>query len=126
MFFKYVKLKKVTFFQDPSNYALKYERVKIRKTLSDMSVRIWPNISNDLIKLNLKNKKLVSITNPIFAKWIEENIVIDKIGAARINFDNLRMLFNKSNIVSVNILGKVLQIVGGKEYPPKKKKTLTI
>ena len=123
---KYVKLNKVTFFQDPSNYALKYERVKIRKTLSDMNVRIWPNISNDLIKLNLKNKKLVSITNPIFAKWIEENIVIDKTGAARINFDNLRMLFNKSNIVSVNILGKVLQIVGGKEYPPKKKKTLTM
>ena len=36
------------------------------------------------------------------------------------------MLFKKSNIVSVNILGKVLQIVGGKEYPPKKKKTLTM
>ena len=123
---KYVKKNRITFFQDPSNYALKYERVKIRKTLYEMDARIWPNISSDLIKLNLKNKKLVSITNPIFAKWTEENIVIDKTGAARINFNNLKILFNKSNIVSVNILGKILQLVGGKEYSPKKKKTLML
>ena len=123
---KYVKKNKITFFQDPSNFALKYERVKTRKTLSEMNIRIWPNISNDLIKLNLKNKKLVSITNPIFAKWIDGNIVIDKTGVARINFHNLKILFNKSNIVSVNIVGKILQLVGGKEYSPKKKKTLML
>lgn len=123
---RYVKKNQIDFFEDSSNFLLKYERVKIRKILSDMHNSKWPNISKDLINLNCLNKKLISIVNPCFLKWCEENVIIDKSGAARINFYNLKILFNRSQSVSIHVLGKILKIIGGKEFSPKRKKTLNL
>ena len=34
--------------------------------------------------------------------------------------------FEKSNLFAIKIIGKILQTIGGKEYPPKRKKTLNL
>ena len=122
----YIKKHNINFYNDLSNNMLQYERVRTRKTLVLMEKSFWPKVSYDLNKLCLLNKRLLILINPHFIKWIEENIVIDEIGAIKINFANLKILFLKSNLVGIKILGKVLQIVGGKEYSPKKLKTYNL
>jgi len=132
LIFKKVELKKyisknyIKYFEDPSNNLAKYERVRTRKTLTIMKKNLWPKVADDLNRLSILNKKLLELINPYFNKWTEENILIDKTGAIKINLENLKILFYKSNQVGIKILGKIIQIVGGKEYSPKKKKTLNL
>ena len=121
---KYVEHNNVTFFQDNSNFILKYERNKVRKILKDVSLYNWPNISEDLIKFSFLNKQLLKKINNIFAVWIENNTLIDRRGAIRIDFIELKILFKMSNLFTISIIGKVIKTVGGKEFSPKREKTL--
>jgi tRNA(Ile)-lysidine synthase len=123
---EYISKNFINYFEDPSNKSLKYERVRTRETLMMIKTNIWPKVACNLNRLSVLNKKLLELINPCFMKWIEENVLIDKRGAVKINLKNLKLLFCKSNQVSIKILGKIIQMVGGKEYSPKKKKTLNL
>ena len=80
------------------------------------------------IDRKIKIKATPNSTTTYFLQLLdlEENITINEVGAIKINFESLKLLFFKSNLFGVKILGKVLQIVGGKEYSPKKRKTFNL
>ncbi len=120
---RYIYNNNITFFEDPSNAKLDYERVRTRKIITIMRDNFWDNISEDLKKFSDLNKKLMGSINPFLFKWVEENVSIENTGSIKINYFNLKALFYNSNLVGIKILGTILQIVGGKEYSPKKKKT---
>ena len=122
----YIEKKNINYFEDPSNNLVKYERVRTRKILRVMEESFWPKVFHDLTTLSFLNHRLLALINPHFIKWIDKNIIIDEVGAIKINFINLKILFCETNLVAVRILGKVFQIVGGKEYSPKKRKTFNL
>ena len=121
---RYVEENNIIFFQDSSNSMFKFERVKVRKTLRDISLTSWHSISEDLIKFSFLNKQLLKKINEVFNKWGENNILIDNRGAIRVDFKKLKYLFENSNLFTINVLGKIIKTVGGKEFSPKKNKTL--
>ena len=53
-----------------------------------MKKNIWPKVADDLNRLSILNKNLLELINPCFIKWTEENILIDKKGAIKINLEN--------------------------------------
>ncbi|MDG2457684.1 MAG: tRNA lysidine(34) synthetase TilS [Alphaproteobacteria bacterium] len=120
----YVNSNNVIFFEDQSNFLLKFERTRVRETLKRISVSNWPTISNDIIKFSLLNKQLLLKINKIFSKWVQNNILIDNRGAMRVDFKNLQNIFEKSNLFTISIFGRIIKTVGGKEYAPKREKTL--
>ncbi|MDC0530908.1 tRNA lysidine(34) synthetase TilS [Alphaproteobacteria bacterium] len=121
---KYVEENNIIYFQDISNSMFKFERVQVRKTLRDISLTRWHSISEDLIKFSFLNKKLLKKINDVFSKWVQNNILIDNRGAIRVDFKKLQYIFKSSNQFTINILGKIIKTVGGKEFSPKKNKTL--
>ena len=123
---EYIKINNINYFYDSSNSMAKYERVKTRKILKEMQESFWPKVSDDLVRLSYLNKNLMALIEPFFKKWTDENVIISETGAVTIDFENLKTLFFKSSLVTVKILGKILQIVGGKVHAPKKKKTLNL
>ena len=129
LFFKKKQLKtfvdnnNIYFFEDASNSMLKYERVKTRYLLDNISQKNWPHVSQDLNKFSNINTNLIKKIKFLFADWASQNILIDKTGAARVKLDNIITMFEKSNLFTINVIGKIIQTVGGKEYPPKRKKT---
>ena len=120
----YVNSNNVIFFEDQSNFSLKFERTRVRETLKKISVSNWPTISNDIIKFSLLNKQLLLKINKIFSEWVQNNILIDNRGAIRVDFKNLQNIFEKSNLFTISIFGRIIKTVGGNEYAPKRKKTL--
>ena len=38
----------------------------------------------------------------------------------------MKIIFQKSELFAINIVGKIIQTVGGKEFPPKRKKTYNV
>jgi len=120
----YVNSNNVIFFEDQSNFLLKFERTRVRDTLKKISVNNWPTISNDIIKFSLLNKQLLLKINEIFSKWVQNNILIDNRGAIRVDFKNLQNIFEKSNLFTISIFGRIIKTVGGNEYAPKREKTL--
>ena len=120
----YVNSNNVIFFEDQSNFLLKFERTRVRETLKRISVSNWPSISNDIIKFSLLNKQLLLKINKIFSKWVHNNILIDNRGAIRVDFKNLQNIFEKSNLFTISIFGRIIKTVGGNEYAPKREKTL--
>lgn len=120
----YVNSNNVIFFEDQSNFLLKFERTRVRETLKKISVSNWPTISNDIIKFSLLNKQLLLKINEIFSKWVQNNILIDNRGAIRVDFKNLQNIFEKSNLFTISIFGRIIKTVGGNEYSPKREKTL--
>ena len=119
----FVNRNKIYFFEDASNNMLKFERVKTRYLLDKISKKKWPHISQDLNKFSNVNTILIQRIKFLFADWASKNILIDKTGAARVNLDKIKTMFEKSNLLTINIIGKIIQTVGGKEFPPKRKKT---
>ena len=120
----YVNSNNVIFFEDQSNFLLKFERTRVRETLKRISVSNWPSISNDIIKFSLLNKQLLLKINKIFSKWVHNNILIDNRGAIRVDFKNLQNIFEKSNLFTISVFGRIIKTVGGNEYAPKREKTL--
>ena len=120
----YVNSNNVIFFEDQSNFLLKFERTRVRETLKRISVSNWPTISNDIIKFSLLNKQLLLKINKIFSEWVQNNILIDNRGAIRVDFKNLQNIFEKSNLFTISIFGRIIKTVGGNEYAPKRKKSL--
>ncbi len=116
----------INFFEDSSNAMLKFERVKTRYLLDKISKTKWPNISQELNKFSNINTMLLNKIKVFFADWASENILVDKTGAARVDLENLKTIFEKSNFLTINIIGKIIQTVGGREFPPKRKKTLNL
>ena len=123
---KYVINNKITYFEDTSNYDLKFERVKTRLLIESMEKYVWPNISADLNYLSNLNYRLLKKTISIFNSWGKHNILVYEGGAARIKYANLMKIFNNSKFFSIRIIGKIIQTIGGNEYPPKRKKTLKL
>ena len=123
---KYVINNKITYFEDTSNYDLKFERVKTRLLLESMEKYVWPNISADLNYLSNLNCRLLKKTISIFNSWGKHNILVNEGGAARIKYANFMKIFNNSKFFSIRIIGKIIQTIGGNEYPPKRKKTLKL
>ena len=72
------------------------------------------------------NSNLLKKINFISNSWVKENILINEGGAVRISYDSFRNIFNKSHLFSIRIVGKIIQTVGGNEYPPKRKKTFKL
>ncbi len=120
----FVKKNNVEYFEDKSNISVKFERVKTRYILKKNKSHFWPTISDDILKYNNLNKLLVKKISSAFISWTKENILIDETGSIRIKTEDLKSLYVKSKMFSVTVVGKVLQTVGGSDYPPKKKKTL--
>ena len=122
----FVNRNEIYFFEDASNKMLKFERVKTRYLLDKISEKKWPNISQELNKFSNTNTVLLKKIKVPLADWASENILIDETGAARVDLDNLKTIFEKSSLLTINIIGKIIQTVGGKEFPPKRKKTLNL
>ncbi len=122
----FVNYNKIPFFEDISNSMLKFERVKTRYMLEKISKKKWSNISQDLYNFSEINSILIKKTKLIFNNWISQNVFIDNSGAGRVNRDNLKVIFEKSNLITINIVGKIIQTVGGKQYPPKRRKTYSL
>jgi len=120
----YANSNNVIFFEDQSNFLLKFERARVRDTLKKIRVSNWPTISNDIIKFSLLNKQLLLKINKIFSEWVQNNILIDNRGAIRVDFKNLQNIFEKSNLFTISIFGRIIKTVGGNEYAPKREKTL--
>ena len=121
---RYVQDNNIIFFQDSSNFMTKFERVKVRTTIRNISLTSWHSISEDLIKFSLVNKQLLQKINDVFTKWVQNNVLIDNRGAIRVDFKKLHYVFMKSNVFTINVLGKIIKTVGGKEFSPKREKTL--
>ena len=119
----FAKKNQIRYFEDTSNFNFEYERVKTRFYLKLLKKNIWPNITNDLNYLNKLSNNLLKKTNFIFDNWAKKNILINEGGAVRISYKSLENISNKSCLYSVRIIGKIIQTVGGNEYPPKRKKT---
>ena len=122
----YVENNNINFFEDTSNSMLKFERVKTRYLLNRIRKNKWPNISQDLNKFSDINNHLIKKIKFLSTSWVKQNILIDASGAVIVNYNNLKIIFQKSNLFSINIVGKIIQTVGGKEYPPKRKKTYNL
>ncbi len=123
---KYVINNNITYFKDNSNCDIKYERVKTRIFLKLIEKNVWPNISDDINYFSNLNSNLLKKIIFIFNKWGKKNILIYKGGAVRIKFEVLKNFLNNSQFFSIRIIGKIIQTVGGKEYPPKRKKTFEL
>ncbi|MDC0093212.1 tRNA lysidine(34) synthetase TilS [Alphaproteobacteria bacterium] len=120
----YVNKNNIKYFQDSSNFMCKFERVRVRGMLKNISLSNWPTISEDLIKFSFLNKILLKKINHIYFKWIKSNVLIDNRGALRIDFEKFKYIYESSSLFSINILGKIIKTIGGKEFSPKRKKTL--
>lgn len=118
----YANQNHIKFFEDPSNKFYKYERVRTRYYLKIIKLNEWNNISKDLNRFSIITNGLITRINRLFANWSKKNILIDKSGVVRVEHEAFMQLFEKSNLFSINILGKIIQTVGGKEYPPKRRK----
>ncbi len=119
----YIKNNKVKYFQDISNTNLKFERVKTRFYLDSIKKNFWPSIYCDLNNLSKININLIKKIDNIFNNWAQKNILVYEGGAIRVNFESLKIIFDKSYLFSVRIIGKIIQTVGGSDYPPKRYKT---
>ena len=119
-----MKNKKIYYFEDSSNINDKFERVKTRIYLDHIKKNIWPNIINDLNYFSSLNSKLLKKTDNFFNGWFNRNIFIYEGGAVRVDYESLRNIFERSFLFTVRVVGKIIQTVGGNEYPPKRKKTL--
>ncbi len=122
----YAKNKKIQYFEDSSNFNCKFERIKTRLYLNNIKKNIWPNVSKDLNYFSKLNSNLLKKTDYIFETWAKKNIIVHKSGAVRIDYESLKIIFEKSQLFAVRLVGKIIQSVGGKEYPPKRKKTFNL
>ncbi len=122
----YIRINQIKYFEDSSNNSFKFERVKTRYFLESIKKNIWPSVSYDLNQLSNLNSNLLKKTELIFNSWAKNNILINEGGAVRVNYESLKIIFDKSYLFSIKIIGKIIQTVGGKEYPPKRKKTLDL
>ena len=122
----YAKNKKIKYFEDSSNTNYKFERVITRLYLNNIKKKIWPNISNDLNFFGRLNSNLIKKTDYVFENWAKNNIIVHKSGAVRVDYESLKIIFKKSQLFAVRLVGKIIQSVGGKEYPPKRKKTFNL
>ena len=123
---KYINNNKITYFEDESNFDLKFERVKTRLLIELIEKNVWSNISDDINYFSNLNSNLLKKSICIFNSWGEKNISIYKGGAVRIKYKVLKDFLNNSHYFSIRIIGKIIQTVGGSEYPPKRKKTFEL
>ena len=123
---EYANNKNIKFYEDPSNYSLKFERVRIRKELNQIKSDKWETISNDLFKFSINCNKLIKNINIVFENWLKQNILVDQCGVVRVNYESLKLLFKQSDILCVSLFTKILLTVGGKLYPPKRKKVYEV
>lgn len=123
---KYVRNKKIYYFEDSSNINAKFERVKTRFYLDYIKKNIWPNITNDINNFSDLNYSLLKKTDYFFKNWSNKHVIIHEGGAVRIDYESLKNIFDKSFLLAVRIVGKIIQTVGGKDYAPKRKKTLEL
>ena len=116
----------IKYFEDISNFNSKFERVETRFLLENIKNQLWPNITYDLNYLSKLNRNLLIKTSSIFDTWIKKNISINPGGAVRVDFKSLKNIFDKSYNFSTRVVGKIIQTVGGSEYPPKRRKTFEL
>ena len=118
---RYAQKNNINFFEDPSNSLLKYERVRVRQKLIQIKRNKWENVSTDLNNFSIICNNLVTKINFLFENWLEQNVLLDKCGAIRVNYKSTLTLFKKSDLYCIKFFSKIIQTVGGKKYPPKRK-----
>jgi len=118
---RYAQKNNINFFEDPSNSLLKYERVRVRQKLIQIKRNKWENVSTDLNNLSIICNNLVTKINFLFENWLEQNVLLDKCGGIRVNYKSALTLFKKSDLYCIKFFSKIIQTVGGKKYPPKRK-----
>ena len=118
---RYAQKNNINFFEDPSNSLLKYERVRVRQKLIQIKRNKWENVSTDLNNFSIICNKLVTKINFLFEHWLEQNVLVDKCGVIRVNYKSALTLFKKSDLYCIKFFSKIIQTVGGKKYPPKRK-----
>jgi len=113
---KYLKEKKVKWIEDPTNISSKYFRNRLRKILPKLEKKgLTDNKLKKILKrAQVERKKIENKST----SWLIENVEIDTLGYASINFDNLKLL-NKDDFVF--IFSKILNIISGSFYAPKSK-----
>ena len=118
---RYAQKNNINFFEDPSNSLLKYERVRVRQKLIQIKRNKWENVSIDLNNFSIICNNLVTKINFLFEHWLEKNVLLDKCGVMRVNYKSALTLFKKSDLYCIKFFSKIIQTVGGKKYPPKRK-----
>ena len=118
---RYAQKNNINFFEDPSNSLLKYERVRVRQKLIQIKRNKWENVSTDLNNFSIICNNLVTKINFLFEHWLEQNVLVDKCGVIRVNYKSALTLFKKSDLYCIKFFSKIIQTVGGKKYPPKRK-----
>ena len=119
----YVRNKKIIYFEDSSNNNNKFERVKTRIYLNHIKKSIWHNVTYDLNHFSNLNSNLLKKTNYVLNCWSNKNIIIHEGGAVRLDHASFKNIYEKSCLLALRIIGKIIQTVGGNEYAPKRKKT---
>lgn len=99
----------VKWFEDQSNYSDKYLRNRIRKSLSILERK---ELEIELAAIDLQVKQF----GPLFIKAIASVVAINKLGAAKINIDNLE---NYHNDIRFQLISFILTIISGKLKTPR-------
>ncbi len=113
---KYLKEKKINWFEDSSNNNPKYLRNNYRKILPKL---IENGLSDKVLEkiLDRAKKKRKQVEENV-TKWLIKNVEIDNLGYALLNFYNLKKL-NKNNFIFV--ISRITNIISGSKYPAKSK-----
>ena len=113
---KYLKKEKINWIEDPSNVSLKYLRNRYRKILPNLEKK---GLTDTKLKKILKRaQKLRKKIEDKARKWLINNVEIDTLGYASINFEKLKLL-DKDDFIF--IFSKILNIISGSFYAPKSK-----
>ena len=104
------KEKQMKWNEDPTNYNLKYKRVRVRKILLNS------NLHKDFKPVIDVYNKLKSNFDNILIYIIKNHIIFNKIGICQIDEKKFQKL---PNLIKEKILIILIKIIGGKKYPRK-------
>ncbi len=113
---------KFNYMTDPSNNDLKFERVQTRELLIKMEEDISFPISKYLNKLSILSHKILTLLDDRLMFWLIDNVKFYKHGSISANFDEFYKIYKISPNLCNLIFGKLIQKVGGNNFPPKKNK----
>ena len=105
----YCRDKKIKYAEDPSNYAMKYERVRARAHL-----QADKRLSKQLLQLGQYAEKIASVFQKYCSVWCAKHIQVELPVYASMPLDEF---FYLPEIMKINILQQLLWQIGAGAYP---------